>query len=281
MGRISGARVASLLISTMVSACAPALSTFQPAHVAPAGHALAEGGLEVAIPTGAVISGLSTAKDLGQRAENGEMLTDAQKLQILDAGVNLVVNSPSIGPHIGVAYTVIDRLEANIRFAGQAFRFGGRYQILKRDTAPFDMTVGLGVSRFSYQFPLSDQIPALHLDNFNRWQIDVPLLIGTAHDFYRVWAGPKLLMTWFETQMTLDIPNQPAVARFDGHATYVGGQGGLALGYRHLFVAAELTIAESFGTAHASISGFSTASAHDTHISTLIVYPSVGLMVEL
>jgi hypothetical protein len=276
--------MAGLLVATCLSACAPALSTFQPAHVAPAGHVLAEGGLEVAIPTGAVISGLSTAKDLGQRAENGEMLSDSQKLQIIDAGLNLVVNAPSIGPHLGIAYTVVDRVEANVRFAGQAFRFGGRYQILKRDSAPFDMTVGLGVSRFTYQFPLSDQIPALHLDSFNRWQIDVPLLIGTAHDFYRVWVGPKLLVTWFETQMTLDIPNQAAVARFDGHATYLGGQGGFALGYRHLFVAAELTIAESFGTAHASISGFSTSSlssGHDTHISTLIVYPSVGLMVEL
>src|SRR4029079_12570736 len=130
------------------------------------GHVLAEAGFEVAIPTGAILDGLDTAQDLGQRAQNGEMLTDAQKLQILDAGVNLVVNSPSIGPHLGIAYTLIDRLEANLRFAGQAFRFGGRYQILKRASGPFDMTVGLGVSRFTYEFPISDQIPVLKLDDF-------------------------------------------------------------------------------------------------------------------
>jgi hypothetical protein len=142
------------------------------------------------------------------------------------------------------------------------------------------MTVGLGVARFTYQFPLSDQIPVLKLDDFSRWQIDVPLLIGTAHDFFRVWIGPKLLMTWFETQLTLDIPQQISVARFDGHATYLGGQGGLALGYKHAFVAFELTIAEAYGTATASITNFAQAS-HTTSISTLIVYPSVGLMLEL
>jgi hypothetical protein len=272
--------VYALASTLMFAACAPALSTFQPAHVAPKGHVLAGGGVEVAIPTGAIFSGLDTAKDLGQRAQNGEMLSDAQKLQILDAGVNLLVNSPSVGPHLGIAYTVADRVEANVRFAGQAFRFGGRYQILKHDTGPFDMTVGLGVARFTYQFPLSDQIPVLKLDDFSRWQIDVPLLIGTAHDFFRVWIGPKLLMTWFETQLTLDIPQQISVARFDGHATYLGGQGGLALGYKHAFVAFELTIAEAYGTATASITNFAQAS-HTTSISTLIVYPSVGLMLEL
>jgi hypothetical protein len=248
--------------------------------VAPAGHVLAEGGLEVAFPTGAFFTALDTAKDLSARAERGAMLTDAQKLQILDAGVNLVVNSPSVGPHLGIAYTLIDRLEANLRFAGNAFRFGGRYQILKRDSGPFDMTVGLGVSRFSYEFPVSDQIPILELNNFSRWQIDVPLLIGTSRDFVRVWLGPKLLVTWFETQLTLKIPNDLTVARFDGHATYLGGQGGVALGYKHAFFALELTIAESFGSARTTVTGFDPP-AHDTRLSTLIVYPSIGFMLEI
>jgi hypothetical protein len=260
--------------------CAPVLSTFQPAHVAPAGHVLAEGGLEVAIPTGAIINGLDTAKDLAQRAQDGARLTDGQKLQILDAGVNLVVNAPAIGPHLGVAYTFVDRVEGNVRFAGNAVRFGGRYQILKRATGPFDMTVGLGVARFSYAFPIADEIPVLRLDGFTRWQVDIPLLIGTSRDFVRVWMGPKLLLTWFETQMTLTTPNDVSAARFDGHATYLGGQAGLALGYKHAFLAIELTVAESFGTARTTVTGIASPT-HDTQISTLIVYPSFGVMIEL
>ena len=271
----------ALLAAASSLACAPSLSTFQPAHVAPAGHVLAEAGLEVGVPTGAVLDALDTAQGLARRAENGEMLTDAEKLKIFDSGVNLAVNSPSIGPHFGAAYTVVDRVEANLRFAGSSFRVGGRYQILKRDTGPFDMTVGLGVSRFTYEFPVSDQIPVLHIDDFSRWQVDVPLLIGTSRDFVRVWMGPKLLLTWFETQMSLNIPNQAVtVARFEGQATYLGGQGGLALGYKHAFIALELTIAESFGTAHTTVTAFNPPT-HDTKISTLIVYPSFGIMLEI
>jgi len=108
----------------------------------------------------------------------------------------------------------------------------------------------------------------------------VPMLIGTSHDFVRVWIGPKLLFTWFETQLTLQIPDDVSVARFDGHATYLGGQGGLALGYKHAFLAVELTIAESFGSARTTVTGFDPPS-HDTKISTLIVYPSIGLMLEI
>ena len=268
-------------VAIALLACAPALSTFQPAHVAPVGHIQAAGGLEVAIPTGAILDTLDTAKNLSARAENGEMLSDAQKLEILDAGVNLVVNAPAFGPHLGIAYTFVDRAEANLRFAGRAFRFGGRYQLVRRDEGPFDMTIGVGVARFSYAVPLSDEIPVLRIDDFTRWQIDVPLLIGTSRDFFRVWVGPKLLLTWFETQMTLSIPNQDvSVARFDGMVTYLGGQGGLALGYRKVFFAVELTIADSFGSARTTVSGF-TPPSHETRVSSLIIYPSVGLMVEL
>ena len=107
------------------------------------------------------------------------------------------------------------------------------------------------------------------------------MLIGTSNDFVRVWCGPKLLLTWFETQLTLAIPQQPmTVARFDGMVTYLGGQAGVALGYRKVFFAFELTIAESFGSARTTVSGF-TPPSHDTQISTLVVYPSVGLMLEL
>jgi hypothetical protein len=278
MACVAVAAAAAMAMSA--AGCAPALSTFQPAHVAPAGHIQAAGGLEVAIPTGAILSGIDTAKDLGRRAENGQSLTDAQKFQILDAGLNLALNAPAIGPHVGIAFTPVDRIEANFRYAGRAFRLGGRYQILKRDSGPFDMTVGLGVSGATYGFPLSDEIPVLRLDHFSRWQIDVPLLIGTARNYMRVWCGPKLLMSWFETQMTLNIPNDVSVVRFDGMATYLGGQAGFALGYRKVFFAMELTVADSFGTARTTVAGL-TPPSHDTKVSTVIVYPSVGLMVEL
>ena len=71
-----------MLVVTSALGCAPALSTFQPAHVAPAGHIEAEGGLEVAVPTGTLFTAVDTAKTLGARAQAGDMITDAQKLHL-------------------------------------------------------------------------------------------------------------------------------------------------------------------------------------------------------
>jgi hypothetical protein len=156
---------------------------------------------------------------------------------------------------------------------------GARYQLLDHERGPFDLTVGLGVSRFSFSFPLSDQIPGLSLSDFTRWQLDVPILVGTSRDWYRVWAGPKLLVTSFSTELALKLPGDTTLARFDGTAAFVGGQGGFALGYRRLFVAFELTLAEALGSAHLTAVGL-TPPTHDTHISSFTIFPSLGLMAE-
>jgi hypothetical protein len=167
-----------------------------------------------------------------------------------------------------------------LRYAGSAYRLGGRYQLLDHVTGPMDMTVGVGVSRFSYEFPLSDQIPVLKLEDFSRWQVDVPILVGTSRDYFRVWAGPKLLATTFETRLTLSLPNETEVARFDGTAFFVGGQAGAALGYKRLFVAFELTLVQALGTAHLTATGLD-PSTHDSKLSSFTIFPSVGLMGEI
>jgi hypothetical protein len=261
--------------------CAPSLSTFQPAHVAPKGHLSAEAGLEGGIPVGAFSALIDAGKTLANRGAMGQTLTDDEKWQIFDAGVNLLLDTPSIGPHVGATYTPLDRLEVGLRYAGSAFRVGGRYQLLDRASGPFDLTVGLGVSRFSYAFPISDQIPVLQLDDFSRWQLDVPILVGTSRDWFRVWAGPKLLFTTFSTQLTLTLPPaDKTLASFDGTASFLGGQAGFAIGYRRLFVAFELTLAEALGTAHLTAVGLAPPT-HDTHVSSFTIFPSVGLMAEI
>jgi hypothetical protein len=274
-------RTLAVVVVLVALGCAPSLSTFQPAHVAPKGHVLASGGFEVGVATGSIVDVIDTGKTLSDRAEMGQALSDDDKWRIFDAGVNLLLGGVTVGPHFSVAYSLLDRLELNLRYAGTAWRLGGRYQLLDHNRGPFDMTVGLGVSRFAYEFPISDQIPVLELDDFSRWQFDVPVLIGTSRDFFRVWLGPKLLFTTFTTQLTLKIPGaDQTVASFDGTATWVGGQAGVAFGYRHLFVAFELTLAEGFGTAHLSAVNLN-PSTHDTSLSSFLIYPSFGIMAEL
>jgi hypothetical protein len=262
-----------------VAGCAPSLSTFQPANVAPKGHFSVSAGVEGNAPVGAFTTLLDDGKNLAKQGANGQPLTDDDKWKIFDAGVNLVLLTPSVTPHFAVTYVPIDHLEVSVRYAGLAWRGGVRYQLLDHERGPFDLTVGLGVSRYAYEFPLSDQIPGLSLSDFSRWQFDAPILVGTSRDWFRVWAGPKLLFTTFSTELTLTLPNDTTLARFDGTTTFVGGQGGFALGWRRLFVAVELTLAEALGTAHITAVGL-TPPTHDTNISSFTIFPSLGLMAE-
>jgi hypothetical protein len=262
-------------------ACAPSLSTFQPAHVAPKGHATASAAIEGGVSVGGIESLVDAGKAVAQRGQQQGTLTSDEIWQVLDAGVDVLLASASIGYRFAATYTPVERLEVGIGYAGLAWRLGARYQLLSHATGPFDLTAGLGVARFSYAFPLSDQIPGLSLDDFTRWQIDVPVALGTSRDWFRVWVGPKILLTSFETQLTLSLPNQPAtVARFDGKGAFLGGQGGVALGYRWLFLAVELTLAEAFGTAHVTAVGLDPPT-HDTKLSGLTVFPTVGLIGEI
>jgi hypothetical protein len=277
--RTRGVAVGALAVAGgMVVGCAPSLSTFQAAHVAPKGHFAASGGLEGGIPVGAISDLYDAGKTAAQKAKNGTMLTPTEKWEMFDAGVNLLLTMPSIGPHVLVAYTPLDRLELSARYAGSAWRGGARYQILDHTTGPFDFTVGLGISRFAFSFPLSDQIPYIKVDDFTRWQVDVPILIGTSRDWFRAWVGPKLLLTTFSTKMTLDLPNDPTVASFEGTAGAIGGQGGFAVGYKKVWVGLELTLAEALGTAHLTVPVLGT---HDTHVSSFTIFPSIGLLVEI
>jgi hypothetical protein len=262
-----------------VSACAPSLATLQTAQVAPRGHATAAMGLEVGVPIGTLPAFISVGRGLARQGQRGNTLTDAQKWQVFDAGVNLLLEGATVGADFALTYTPLDRFEVGLRYTGGAWRVGFRYQLLDHLRAPFDLTVGVGLSRFAYPLPLSNDLPGLSIDDFSRWQLDIPILVGTSRDWFRVWGGPKVLLTSFSTQLRLSLPNDDIVARFDGDASFVGAQGGFAIGYRKLFVAFELTLAEGFGTAHLTAPSLSPPT-HDTTLSNFVVFPALGFLGE-
>lgn len=283
MTRLS--RSLSRLVPLMVlGGCAPSLSTFQPAHVAPKGHWQVGAGLELSVAPGSIADAVDTAKSVVDKIDSSQPVSDDEKLQLFDGGVKLLLNPPISLPsqHLVIAYVPVNRLEASIRYAGGAWRLGARYQLLDHNTGPFDMTIGLGVARFTYEFPMGDVLKVLKLEDFSRWQLDVPLLIGTSRDWVRVWAGPKFLLTSFGTRLSFEIPyltDPKNLATFDGTAYYFGGQGGIAFGYKYVFFAFELTMMQMMGTAHSETTlGSATPLARDTSLSGFIIFPSFGLI---
>ena len=286
MGRTIGLGLSrlppSLLLLALLSSCAPSLSTFQTARVPAKGHFAVAGGFEGSLPVGTLIDAVDTGKDLGAKIERGQTLTTDEKWRVFDAGMQLLLSPPSVGYHLSAAYVPVERLEVSLRYAGSALRLGTRYQLLDRDTGPFDMSAGIGVSRFTYALPISDYIPVLKMDDFTRWQIDVPVLIGMQNRFFRFWTGPRFVATFFDTRLTLELPagESPVLAAMSGNAYYMGGQAGIGVGYRWIFVAFELTITEMVGHAQVSAPAIQDSPRRDLDLQGLVIYPSFGLMGE-
>ena len=270
-----------LVACTLLAGCAPSLSTFQTAAVPPTGHFSAAVGWEGSLPLGTLYDVFTTGRDALERAEKGQALTTEEKWQAFDTGMELLLNPPAFGYHLSFAYVPWRRLEVSLRYASSAFRLGTRYQLVDRATGPFDLSLGLGVSRFTYDIPIADYVPLLKVDGFTRWQLDVPLLIGMQNRWFRTWGGPRFLATFFDAAMRLDLQVEaPVLASMSGSAYYVGGQAGIGFGYRWVFLAFELTITEMIGNARFEAPVLTDSPTRDAEMSGLVIYPTLGLMGE-
>jgi hypothetical protein len=263
-----------------VAACAPSLATMQGAHVAPKGHFAGTAALELGVPTGTLTQVIDAGKTLGQAAES-RMLTPEEQRQVFEAGVTLVASPPAFGQHLMFAYTPIDNLEVNLRNAGGGWRIGTRYQLLRHEDGPFDLSIGIGAARSAYKLPVPEVIPFLEVEDFTRYTFDVPVLIGTSRSWFRTWIGPRFLFSKFSTAMRLSLPGATAdLAIFDGSTTYFGGQGGIAVGYKHVFFGIELTVTKMLGSASVTLPP-DVAAVRPFDFDGFVVYPAFGIMAEL
>jgi hypothetical protein len=277
--------VLAVTVLSFAAGCAPSLATMQPAHVAPKGHFQVTTAFEVGIPTGTIGTIIDTGKTISDIAQQQMSLTPEQERQLFDSGVTVVVSPPSVGYHFAGYYSPLENFELGLRYAGGGWRFGGRYQLMHHQTDPFDMTIGAGISRSTYEIPLASYIPILEVEDFTRYTVDVPLQIGTSRNYYRVWGGPKFLYSHFSTAIKLSIPgvDTPDLASFEGHTLYYGGQVGFAIGYKYVFLAFELTLAEVSGRGNVQTAPDprdGQAVVHNTDISGFIIYPAFGLIGE-
>jgi hypothetical protein len=249
--------------------------------VAPAGHVGAEAGLDVSIPTGTIVDTLNAGKTLA-RAARTRTLSQDEQVQLFGAGTNLALNPPFLVEHVAISYTPFQHWELALRYASGGWRLGVRRQLLTQAQDGIDLTIGIGGQRFAYSFPVDNVLDVLKLDDYVRWNVDVPITLGKHGDFYRLWCGPRLVFSHFSTQMVLDLPpvNGPSqerqLASVNGSGIYLGAQGGAALGYKHLFVGFELTVVRMLGGA--TLRAFDRQI--DVDMGTWVVYPGLALMGE-
>lgn len=274
--------ISLLLFSSLSLGCAPALSTFHPAHVAEKGHFQAELGMDIAIPTGTIEDVIEAGIALVDVASTRE-LQDDEKRKLFDAGIALSLNPPSVVQHIALAYTPLENWEIGLRYSVSQIRLGSRYQILEYKKHKVDLSIGAGVARYVFDLPVNSIIGLVELDDFSRWQFDFPIQVGKSGDWYRVWGGPRIMLTTFGTSLTMNLPavtgypGEVELASFSGTGAYIGAQGGVALGYKYVFFAVELTLAQLLSGGELTALG---QKRLEVDLDSFIVYPAFGLMFE-
>ena len=237
--------------------------------------------MDVSVPTGTIQDAIDAADTLVKAAGERD-LTDGEVQQVYKAATATLLNPPSATPHVGIGFTVVNNLEVSLRYATSSLRLGGRYQFLNKEKHGIDASAGLGLGYFVLDLPL-DAISIIKLEDFSRFQVDVPIVFGKRGSWYRLWGGPRFMYTRFGTELKLEIDASSTVtpktelASFDGNGFYVGAQAGVAVGYKYVFLAFEFTFVRLIMNGDLSVLQKPMA---NFDLSSNIVYPSLGLMGE-
>ena len=272
-----------LLGTALVSGCGVGLSSFQPAHVPAQGHLHAELGVDISYPTQTVSQVIEAAESVEEAADQ-RTLTDAEKTTIFEGGAALALNPLAILPHLGVDYAPWERWEIGARLSTAGWRLALRRQLLVQADHGVDLSLGLGVGRAIFTPPIEEVLSKLEVDDFERWNLDVPVAIGRHGEWYRVWGGPRFMWSTVSQSMTLTLPDfgggPPEANRVSGtvsgRGVYVGGYAGVALGYKSLFVGPELTLVQLIGDADVSALG----GTQNVAVKSFVVYPAFAVMGE-
>ena len=261
--------------------CAPSLSSFEPAHVPAKGHLQAEVGADISVPTGTLARSIDAAKTLASAAKT-RSLTEDEKIQLLGAGLNIALNPPAFVQHLGVAYVPAAHWQVGLRYASGGWRLGARRQLFGQADRGLDATLGVGIQRYSFGFPVDEILDVVEIDDFTRWNADLSLVLGKKSAFHRIWGGPRLVFSSFDGRVTVRAPGAAGtvasedVAAVSGSGSYLVLQGGVAVGYELLFVGFELSVARMFGSANMDVF----ARRVDTGTDTWVIYPGLAILGE-
>ncbi len=267
-------------LGALLSACAPVLSTLQPAAVTPQGDFRVAGGMGVSVPVGPLLEVIESGNSLSSRVKDNESLSEDEVKELWDAGVGLTLSPPSVASEAQVRYGFMPGWDAGLRMSPGAFRLDGRYQFMRSDQGSFlDGSVGAGISFYSLKLQPSEKAEkVIAIDDFKRTEVDVPLLFGWSGKLGHFWVGPKLMFMRYTTGMTLNLANdEQRAADVTGSGVIYALQVGGAVGYGFIWLAAEITVAGMSN--HATIT--TPAEELSADFGGLILYPAVALLVEI
>jgi hypothetical protein len=262
----------SVLALVFASACATALSTAQSPEALPSGTWQVHAGSEINVNVSRVADAIDKALDLEDRIASDPTYTpsDEERREYADAAIGLALNAPGPIFDLMVRRGFGHRVDAGIRYTTTGLGLDLKLQFLGGGSAAgWDGAISLGYMRHSFDGFIFDLLEKVHVDDFTRHDLIVPLIFGRpAGRFGRVWLGPKFQMAWVHVDATLqDISDEPLTT--DDEIYYFGGFAGVSGGYKGIEAYLELTV--MYAMSNPLIYG------RERDLGGVIVAPTVGL----
>ncbi len=261
--------IIALAALTSLCACTTAMTTIQPAQTLAPRAMHVSVGLDVNVPVTRVVEALDAAADIAENyaANPGYVPPEDEQRRYLDALIGLALNAPGVMNDFMFRYGFGDRIDGGLRYTGTAVHVDAKYRFLERNG--WHGSASLGYTHHLFKGLIFDALEYIHVDDFSRRDFSMPIIFGRRlADYGYLWLGPKYVFSRVGIDSTLQNVDDSLALRAPIH--HFGGFVGVALGYRVLYVYAEVTALQMFAEP--------VILREATDIGGLVIQPAFGVM---
>jgi hypothetical protein len=230
------------------------------------GDVRAATGVSANITPGALASDLSKARDIAAADPQVPGAPGTNPTYAKGALVAAAM-APGLAPFAGMRVGIGQQFEAGLAYTGRAVRLDVRRGF---GDGPWTYSAGVGGSVALYGRQQGSELPNVDLGALHGYGADIPLLAGwqSAAGIYEVWFGARGGFEHVSVEQlssegkTIGIPP----VSLEANRFYGGAVAGLAIGFKHVHVALEGSIAYqvakgSYNQTNATVQGLTIAPA--------------------
>ncbi len=227
-------RASALLAAAALGACGGSSPLLHPAHVEPQGVVVAGAGL-----SGQIALGPAEGAVLDAQAASVEGAAPGDPRTYRRGAIALASYAPGVAPWVGARVGLGGQNEAGLTYSGRSMRVDARHAFGDERWA---LSVGAGGHGVLRQRDDEPSLRNLDLNEVSGYGFDLPVIGGWQSDagLVRAWGGVRLGYERLRGRVGLGEPDPVTISA--GRA-WGGGLVGLAMGFRHVYVALEVDAA--------------------------------------
>lgn len=286
------------LVAVGATGCASNLAQMQTARALEPGQLRVSGGVGWYVPAGQIGKLAGDGVQVAKQGIQSEIehrpfeLTNEQKIRIAINSVTLAMMNPYPSVHMDARLGVLPRLDVGMRYSVDAVRADAKFNFFHdgandpEDGLPRrskDIAIGFIVSKQLYQPAVGDMMGMIRLDNFNRWDFEVPLYVSIdVSRYFGVYGAGRYRYTTASFDQHVRYTTPDSCGCNDGQPTstvvttptrmtshFYGGTVGMRVGSARFSWMLEVTVGHTAGKTRLV--------DQDVELGGLTLYPSTGI----